>query len=62
MAAEDGTAHSFFESGALLVEFYSLFDLLLTSLRVGVADLEELKPNKLRKSIFITTTRTLNLE
>ena len=34
----------------------------LTSLKLEVADFEELEPKKLRISIFITGTKTNNLE
>ena len=49
--------------GASLVESSSLSDPLLASLRLGVADLEELlEPKKLRISILSTGTKTLNFE
>ena len=63
MAAGDGTVCGLLEGGASLVESSLLSDLLLTSLRLGVADLEELlEPKKLRISIFSTGTKTLNFE
>ena len=51
VAADDGTAHGLLEGGASFVESSSLSD---PSLRLEVADLEELEPKKLRISIFIT--------
>ena len=46
-----------------LLRSSSLSDPLLTSLRLGVANLEELlEPKKLRISIFSTGTKTLNFE
>ena len=51
VAADDGTAQGLLEGGASFVEPSSLSD---PSLRLEVADLEELEPKKLRISIFIT--------
>ena len=59
MAADGGTAQGLLEGGVSLVESPSLSDPLLTSLKLGVADLEELEP---KKSIIITGTKTMNLE
>ena len=59
VTADDGTARGFLEGGASFVESSSLS---YPSLRLEVADLEELEPKKLRISIFITGTKTLNLE
>ena len=51
VAADDGTAYGLLEDGASFVESSSLSD---PSLRLELADLEELEPKKLRISIFIT--------
>ena len=58
MAAGDGIVCGLLEGDASLFESSSLSDPLLTSLRLGVTDVEELlEPKKLRISVFSTGTK-----